>query len=72
MPRKGQAWEFETQVAPDQTLHLPKDIAEHLVPGQKVRVLLLLEAPEDADWDRFAAEAFLKGYAEGDAVYDQL
>ena len=72
MTRRGQAIEFEVQVAPDQALHLPEDVAKHLTPGQRVRVILLLEISEDADWNRLTAEEFLKGYAEGDAVYDKL
>ncbi len=72
MTQKGQALEFEAQIAPDQTLPLPEDVAEHLVPGQRVRVILLLETSEDVDWDRLTAEEFLKGYAESDAVYDKL
>lgn len=72
MTRRGEALEFEAQVAPDRTLPLPRDVAEHLAPGQRVRVILLLEAAEDDGWNRLTAEEFLKGYAESDAVYDRL
>lgn len=31
-----------------------------------------LDADESADWRRLTAEEFLKGYAEGDSIYDRL
>lgn len=64
---------FETQVHPDQTLPIPSSVAAELPTGQTVRVLVLLpDSSEDADWERLTAEQFLKGYADGDAIYDQL
>ena len=67
------ALEFETQVNPDQTLPIPSSVAAELPAGQSVRVLvLLLDSSEDADWERLATEQFLKGYADTDAIYDQL
>jgi hypothetical protein len=32
----------------------------------------MAEDAEAADWERLAAQEFLQGYAESDAVYDQL
>ena len=64
---------FEAQVNPDQTLPLPSSVAEQLPSGQAVRVLLLVpESTEDAEWEHMASSEFLKGYAESDAIYDQL
>ena len=67
------AHEFQTNVHPDGTLHLPEDVARQLPTGQKVRVLILVaESDEDRDWQQLATEQFMKGYADGDAIYDQL
>jgi hypothetical protein len=64
---------FEAQVNPDHTLTIPSSVAAGLVSGQPVKVLVLVpESTEDADWERMASSEFLKGYAESDAIYDQL
>lgn len=64
---------FEAQVNPDQTLPIPSTVAAELPTGQTVRVLVFLpDSSEDADWKRLATEQFLKGYADSDAIYDQL
>ncbi len=64
---------FETQVHADQTLPIPSSVAAELPTGQTVRVLVLLpDSSDDADWERLTAEQFLKGYADSDAIYDQL
>ena len=47
------------------------ELAEQLDPDETVRVILVVQT-EDEDWDRLAAEEFLKGYADGDAIYDEL
>ena len=66
--------EFEAHLGPDHTLRVPEDVAKQLAPGQRVWVILLPErsGKDDAAWDRLAAEQFLKGYAESDAIYDEL
>ncbi|MGH7172170.1 MAG: hypothetical protein ACRELG_17990 [Gemmataceae bacterium] len=67
------ALEFETQVNPDHTLPIPASIAAEIPSGQTVRILVLVpDSSEDADWARLTAEQFLKGYADSDAIYDQL
>ena len=64
---------FEAQVNPDNTLPIPSSVAPELPTGQTVKVLVLLpDSSEDADWARLTAEQFLKGYADSDAIYDQL
>jgi hypothetical protein len=30
------------------------------------------ESTEDHEWARLTAEQFLQGYADGDAIYDEL
>ena len=64
---------FEAQVNPDRTLAIPASVAAEIPSGQTVRVLMLLpESSEDTDWQRLTSEQFLKGYADSDAIYDQL
>jgi hypothetical protein len=67
------AFEFVSQVNPDKTLSVPAAVAAQLDAQQPVRVLLLVaKADEDAAWARLTAEQFLKGYDDGDAIYDDL
>ena len=41
--------------------------------GQPVRVLLLVpENQEDQGWEQLAAAEFGMGYADSDAIYDEL
>ena len=63
--------EFRGRVSPVLTLTVPTELAVQLDPDETVRVILVVPT-EDEDWDRFAGEEFLKGYAEGDAIYDEL
>ncbi len=46
-------------------------IKEMLQPDLKVRVMLFFE-DEDSEWNKFAMSQFLKGYSEGDEIYDRL
>ena len=67
------ALEFWAHVNPDHTLAVPPEVAVHIQPEQPVRVILLIpELDEDKEWTCLAAEQFLKGYAESDAIYDEL
>lgn len=67
------AIEFQTQVYPDQTLTIPPHVVAQLSAQHDVRVRLLIpESHEDEAWERLSAEEFLQGYAEGDAIYDEL
>jgi len=67
------ALEFEAQVNPDHTLAIPTSIAAEIPSGKPVRILILVpDSSEDAEWERLTAEQFLKGYADSDAIYDQL
>jgi hypothetical protein len=67
------AVEFQARVNPDQTLTVPDSAMGAISVGQSVRVLILVPEDEmDQDWERLAAEAFGRGYADTDAIYDQL
>lgn len=67
------AVEFWAHMNADATLAVPPEVAER-VPGERpVRVILLIpDSAEDEDWATLTAEAFLSGYADGDAIYDDL
>jgi hypothetical protein len=67
------AIEFQSRLTADQTLAVPASALEAIPIGQTVRVLILLpESDEDREWERRAAEEFGLGYADTDAIYDQL
>ena len=65
--------EFQSELRPDHTLSVPASIIERIPPGQTLRVLILVpEDAEDQAWEQLAAAEFGLGYADGDAIYDQL
>jgi hypothetical protein len=65
--------QFETKLNDDRTLTVPPEAAAQLSPGQRLRVLLVVDdSDEERDWVRMATEEFFKGYAESDAIYDEL
>jgi hypothetical protein len=68
------AIEFGTRVEENQTLSLPADVAAQLLPGQAIRVLLLVnevdeDDEEDRAWARMGIEAF---FSEEDPELDAL
>ena len=69
------AWQFQTHLNSNQTVTIPPEIVAQLRPDETVQVVVMLktnDGDEEAEWNRFAAEQFLKGYAPGDDIYDQL
>ena len=73
--------EFQTYLKSDNTVKVPPDVATQIQQAlasresgeQPIRVVLLVpESADDRDWPRLTAEQFLKGYAESDAIYDEL
>ena len=67
------ALEFESRLNDDGTLSVPPQVAVQLAPGKPVRILILVdEVGEDEEWNQFTALEFAKGYADSDAVYDDL
>ncbi len=65
--------EFQSQLNPDRTLTVPASVVGAIPIGQTVRVLVLLaENDTDPEWEQLTAEEFGQGYADTDAVYDQL
>jgi hypothetical protein len=67
------AIEFQSTLTEDQTLAVPASVLGAIPVGQMVRVLILLpDDDDDREWERRAAEEFGRGYADTDAIYDQL
>ena len=67
------AVEFQSQLNPDLTLTVPASVVGAIPIGQTVRVLVLLaENDTDQEWEQLTAEEFGQGYADTDALYDQL
>ena len=67
------AIEFQSRINSDAMLSVPPEVATQLPVDQPIRVLLLVaEDAESRDWELLAAQEFLQGYSESDAVYDQF
>jgi hypothetical protein len=67
------AVEFQSQLNPDGTMTVPAAVAAAIPLRQPVRVLVLIaESDSDQEWEQLAALEFGQGYAESDAIYDQL
>lgn len=64
--------EFESHPNEDGSLPIPPGIAARLKGVDSVRVLVVLPAGTDEEWAALTREQFLKGYADRDAIYDQL
>ena len=67
-------FEFEASLNPDQTVTVPAAVADQVPPGlDRCGVLLMVaDSDEDKDWNQSTAMAFFNGYAESDAIYDEL
>ena len=64
---------FQSELRPDQTLSVPEGILDQIPPGRRLRVLVLVpEDAEDPAWEELTATEFGTGYADSDAIYDQL
>lgn len=67
------AIEFQSQLGPDQTLAVPSPASDSIPIGKPVRVLVLVpESDADEAWEQVTAMEFGQGYADSDAIYDQL
>jgi len=70
------AFEFQAQIGNDKTLSVPPEVAKQLPEQSPLRVIVLVDdghdEAEERAWIRFGNEEFLKGYAESDAIYDDL
>jgi len=66
------AVEFQSELSPDNKLTVPDRIAGSIPQGRPLRVMVLVTENDDAAWEQLAAAEFGSGYAESDAIYDQL
>jgi hypothetical protein len=67
------AHEFQSHVSGDATLIVPPDVARQLPADRPLRVLLLVAEDAEADeWESLAAQEFLQGFSESDAIYDEV
>ena len=67
------AVEFRAEVGADRKLQIPDRLASGIPEGQPVKVILLFpDDSEEQDWSRLTREQFLKGYSDGDAIYDRI
>jgi hypothetical protein len=65
--------EFPSELNADQTLSVPANVVDNIPRGQSLRVLVLIaDGTEDQEWEQLAATEFGQGYADGDAIYEQL
>jgi hypothetical protein len=65
--------EFEAKLDSGATLKVPDDFAAQIGTDQPVRVILVLpDSTEEQDWRRLATEQFLRSYAAGDSIYDNV
>jgi hypothetical protein len=65
--------EFQTEIRTDDTVKVPPEISAQIQKDQPIRVILLIsESTDDHQWANLTAEQFMKGYADSDAIYDQL
>ncbi len=66
-----EAYEYVAKVSPDGYFSVPEHLIDKLSRAPAVRVMLFLDN-DDASWKNFTLSEFLEGYAEKDAVYDEL
>lgn len=65
--------EFDATLETGNTIKVPQEFAAQLASGQPVRVVVLVpDMEDDTAWKDLTADQFLQGYAESDAIYDQL
>lgn len=65
--------EFSSMIGPGGILTIPSSVTPALSTDKTVRVMVLLDDNNaDDEWDRAAARSFGLGYADSDAIYDQL
>ncbi|MDL1895476.1 hypothetical protein FBQ82_04345 [Anaerolineae bacterium CFX7] len=69
------AYEFPTKISSEGTLEIPTPVKEILPRGEIVRVILLVQEPEDLyeqkQWATLTAKEFFAGYVESDSIYDE-
>ena len=67
-----QAIEFSTKIESNRQIKVPHAFATMLKDHQQVRIIILVEDDDESTWQNGVAEQFLQGYAEEDAIYDNI
>ena len=67
-----QAIEFLTKIENNHQIAVPQAFAKMLKEDQQVRIIILVEDDEESAWKNGVAEQFFKGYADEDAIYDNI
>lgn len=66
-------FEFQTYVNADETMNIPTEVASQIERSSPVRVVMLIpDGTEDQHWANLTAEQFFQGYADTDAIYDDV
>lgn len=71
---------FSFPAVPDRNgqISLPEEVTSALPPNRTIEVLVVLREEGDSEkedeeaWRRLALESFLEGYADSDAIYDEV
>jgi hypothetical protein len=70
------AYEFPAQLTPEGKLEVDEGLLPSLSIKQTVKVILLIDEPDDnaenSAWAKLTAEQFVSGYSEADAIYDNV
>jgi hypothetical protein len=65
--------EFESKLTKEGMLTVPSAVALNLPTDQPIRVAIVgIESASDHDWENLAAHEMAEGYADSDAIYDQV
>ncbi len=65
--------EFPAQLSSDGSIKVPAKLRRKLPRNRKFRAIFVIgeDDKEDEDWLKLAAEQFLAGYYDTDAIYDK-
>ena len=67
------AIEFQTKLHSSDAIDIPLSYQDQLKSDQEVRVIVLIdETGDDESWRKLTTKQFFSGYADEDAVYDNL
>ena len=66
-------FEFQTYVNDDETVKIPAEFAAQIERDRPVHVVVLVpDRSAGLQWAELTAEQFLQGYADTDAIYDDV
>ena len=66
------AIEFQTRLHSSEAIEVPESYQDQLKSDQNVRVIVLIEDPNDEEsWKKLTTTQLFAGYSDEDAIYDQ-